>query len=410
MDLSAKGGGSGFNPVLIILGGAVVLVGGYLISLLAPNIMPVAASAEAGPIDQLFRVMLFLGGVVFVLVEGLLILSIVRFRARKGDTGDGANFNGNVTLEVIWTAIPAIVVLFITFYSYNVWVEIRTPKNDEMVIDTVGQRFIWSFTYTDPLNRLAEQPIEKQSFKDGILHTYVGRPVRLRMTTPDVNHAFWVPTMRIKQDLLAGRTTEISFTPTLAGEYRIVCTELCGSGHGAMYSYIRVYETEQEWLATFIDPKVDFILNPPDDPVLRGQDALSSGTYACSGCHVLDAVGWAGLTGPSLNGVGDTATRRAQSRGLPSAADYIAQSIRHPNAYIVPGFNSGIMPQFGPTVDQPATVDGAAYYSMPDADLVNIVAYLCMQTASGTSACGVSEDGLSVDKAVVEAAVAAQSE
>lgn len=410
MNLSAKGGGSGFNPVLIILGGAVVLVGGYLISLLAPSVLPLAASAEAGPIDQLFRVMLFLGGVVFVLVEGLLILSIIRFRARKGDTGDGANFNGNVTLEVIWTAIPAIVVVFITLYSYNVWVEIRAPKNDALVIDAVGQRFIWSFTYSDPLNRLAEFPIEKQEFKDGVLHTYVGRPVRLVMQTSDVNHAFWVPTMRIKQDLLAGRETEISFTPTVAGRYRIVCTELCGSGHGAMYSYIQVYETEQEWLASFIDVRVDRIVNPPDDPVEKGLNTLADNAYPCSGCHVLDAVGWAGLTGPSLNGIGDTAARRAQSRGLPSAADYLAQSIRHPNAYTVPGYNANVMPQFGATTEEPATVEGAYYLAMSDEDLTNIVAYLCTQTATGTSVCGVNEEGAGVDINIVTEAVAAQSE
>lgn len=408
MNLSAKGGGSGFNPVLIILGGAVVLVGGYLISLLAPSLLPLAASAEAGPIDQLFRVMLFLGGVVFVLVEGLLILSIIRFRARKGDTSDGAHFNGNVTLEVIWTAIPAIVVVFITLYSYNVWVEIRTPKNDELVIDTLGQRFAWTFTYEDPLNRLTEQPIEKQVFTDSQLHTYVGRPVRLVMETRDVNHAFWVPTMRIKQDLLAGRETEITFTPTVPGEYRIVCTELCGSGHGAMFSYIHVYATEQEWLTAFVDPKVDFILNPPNDPVILGEVLLTG--LPCSSCHVQDNLGWAGLTGPSLNGVGDTAARRAQSRGLASAADYIAQSLRHPNAYIVPGFNAGIMPQFGITADQPADSDAPAYYQLTNEDLVNVVAYLCTQTATGTSVCGVNEEGTGVDIDLITAAVAAQSE
>jgi len=390
MNLSTKGGGSGFNPVLIILGGAIVLVGGYLISLLAPSLFPVAASAEAGPIDQLFRVMLFLGGVVFVLVEGLLIISIVRFRARKGETGDGANFNGNVTLEVIWTAIPAIVVVFITLYSYQVWVDIHSPKSDEMIVEVTGQRFVWNFTYTDPLNRLDEFPT--QTFSDTVLHTYVGRPVRLKMQTRDVNHAFWVPTMRIKQDLLAGRETEIGFTPTMAGRFRVVCAELCGSGHGGMYSYIQVYATEQEWMERFIDPKVDLVIHPPEDPVVLGEiilkDGMNGRAYPCSGCHTLDILGWTAQTGPSLNGLGDTADRRAQGRGLADAADYIAQSIRHPNAYIVPGYNAGVMPQFGVSETEPETVDGAYYMYMPEEDLVNIVSYLCTQTATGESACG----------------------
>jgi cytochrome c oxidase subunit 2 len=388
MDLSAKNGGgrAGFNPVLIVLGTLVVLVGGYLISLLAPSIFPLAASAEAGPIDQLFRVMLFLGGVVFVLVEGLIILSIVRFRARKGETGDGAYFNGNVTLEIVWTAIPALVVVFITIYSYQVWVDIRQPQDNPLTVQTEGQRFVWKFTYGDPLNRLAEA--DTQVFSDSVLHTYVGRPVLLKMTTPDVNHAFWVPTMRIKQDLLAGRETEVAFTPTVPGRYRIVCTELCGSGHGGMFSYIQVYATEQEWLERFIDVRVDRILNPPTDPLTVGFNLLNENAYPCSGCHKLDSVNWAGVTGPNLNGIGDTAVRRAASAGVTSPAEYIAQSIRHPNAYIVPGYNAGVMPQFGADAEEPAVVDGAYYLAMPDSDLVAIVSYLCTQSATGESVCG----------------------
>ncbi|MCU0475520.1 MAG: cytochrome c oxidase subunit II [Anaerolineae bacterium] len=400
MDLSSKSGGgrTGYNPVLIILGTVVVLVGGYLISLLSPSLFPLAASAEAGPIDQLFRVMLFLGGVVFVLVEGLIILSIVRFRARKGEAGDGANFNGNVTLEVIWTAIPAVVVVFITLYSYQVWVDIQAPKDDELVIETEGLRFVWSFSYTDPLNRLAEA--DTQNFTDSVLHTYVGRPVRLKMETRDVNHAFWVPTMRIKQDLLAGRQTEVAFTPTEAGRYRIVCTELCGGGHGAMYSYIQVYATEQEWMERFIDVRVERILNPPTDPLTVGFNLLNENAYPCSGCHVLESVNWAGVTGPTLNGIGDTAARRASANGLGGAEEYIAQAIRHPNAYIVPGYNSGVMPQFGAEQDEPDAVDGAYYVYMSDDSLTAIVTYLCLQTATGESACG--------DEAAIRAAVEAQ--
>jgi hypothetical protein len=106
------------------------------------------------------------------------------------------------------------------------------------------------------------------------------------------------------------------------------------------------------------------------------------------------------VTGPTLNGIGDTAARRASANGLGGAEEYIAQAIRHPNAYIVPGYNSGVMPQFGAEQDEPDAVDGAYYVYMSDDSLTAIVTYLCLQTATGESACG--------DEAAIRAAVEAQ--
>lgn len=399
----AKLGGS--TLVWIVVGGLAIIFGGYLISTLTPSLLPEQASGEAEQVDSLFRFLMFLGGIVFLLVQGLLVVTILRFRRKPGETGDGATFNGNVTLEIIWTAIPAVVVIFLSVYSYNVYVAIQSPKDNELAIQTTGARFAWSFTYEDPLDRIPEDL--NQTFTDGTLHTYVGRPVVLHMRTEDVNHAFWVPTMRIKQDLLAGRTTDVRFTPTKAGRYRVVCAELCGSGHGAMFTYIHVYATEQEWMERFIDVRVERILNPSTDPVELGFAILSAGAsqmtgtaYACAGCHTLPALGWAGTTGPTLNNIGDTAIRRASASGTITAEAYLANSIRHPNNYIVPGYQSGVMPQFHPDQQAPAVLEGPSGTWMPDEDLVNIVSYLCTQSATGASTCG--------DIDAITAAVAAQ--
>lgn len=408
----SKSGAAGLINVWTIVAGVVIIIGGFLIGLVTPGILPVQASSEAAQVDELFRWLLTIGGAIFLLVEGLLLYSVIRFRRRPGDDSDGPPIHGNVTLELIWTGIPAIIVLFLVIYSYSVWVDIRAPKSDEMVVRAVGQRYNWAFTYTDPLNRLTN--VEQQTFTDSVLHTYVGRPVLLEMETRDVNHAFWVPTMRIKQDLLAGRTTTIRFTPTREGRYRIVCTELCGGGHGAMYSFIEVHPDETSYLAAFIDPRVDLILNPPADPVLQGAALLAQNIYPCSGCHVLadedNGIAWSGLTGPSLQAIGETAQRRAGASGQANAAEYIAHSIRHPNDYIVPGFAAGLMPQFGPFAQQPAdwsASEGAYYYPMSDDDLVRIVSYLCTRTSTGENACG--EDPVERD-ALIQEAVAVQRE
>lgn len=393
MNLSMRRVLGGSTLIWIIVVGVVTIAGGYLISTFTSALLPEQASGEAEQIDALFTFMMFLGGIVFLLVQGLLIFTIVRFRRKPDDHTDGATFNGSPTLEVIWTAIPAVIVIILAVYSYSVWISIREPKPDEMSIQALGQRFVWNFTYEDPLGRIPDEL--PQTFSDSVLHTYVGRTVLLHLQTADVNHAFWVPTMRIKQDLLAGRITDIRFTPIKAGRYRVVCAELCGSGHGGMYSYIQVYATEQEWMERFIDQRVERVLNPPTDPVALGFNILSSGgssrvdsAYPCAGCHINDALGWSGVTGPSLNGIGDTAVRRAMNSGMGAPETYIADSIRHPNDYVVPGYQSGVMPQFGPDKEAPAVVDGAYYVHMPDQDLIEIVSYLCTQSATGESTCG----------------------
>ena len=351
----------------ILIGIAILLViGGFLIAQLTDWMFGVQASAEAEQIDQLFKVFLGIGGGLFLLVQGLLLFSVIRFRKRKGDESDGPTIHGNVTLELIWTAIPSVVVLVLVIYSYQVWVDIRAPKDNEMVVQGIGARYAWTFEYTD---ERVDRPISSST-----LHTYVGRPVRMVLDAQDVIHSFWVPAMRIKQDLMPGRTTEISFTPTQAGRYRVVCAELCGAGHGQMWAWIEVHETEETYLASFIDPAVDQILNPPDDPAELGRQVIQS--YACAGCHVLDDLGWQGVTGPALSVIGDTASRRIAGY---TAEEYIYESIYYPGAYIVAGYDN-VMPQYQPN-------DPGAPNYMPIEDVRAIVSYLCTLTEDGESAC-----------------------
>ena len=111
------------------------------------------------------------------------------------------------------------------------------------------------------------------------------------MQAEDVIHSFWLPEMRVKQDVIPGRITEVRFTPIyiaedaedcgdgiMCNEYRVVCAELCGGGHGNMYAAIRVYEDEAAYMTAFSDAAVDLVLNPPDDPILRGR------TITCIRC------------------------------------------------------------------------------------------------------------------------------
>ena len=386
----------GSNAILwIVIAGLVIIAGGFLIATLTPTVLPAEASAQAVQVDQLFRFMLTIGGAIFLLVQGVLAFSVIRFRARRGDMTDGPAVHGNTTLEFIWTAIPAVIVLVLTIYSYQVWTSTRAPQPNEQVTGVVGARFAWTFTYgvneADlPAGVTVEQlppPVQERFEQDGQiqlvanqLHTYVDQPVLLQMDTQDVIHSFWVPALRIKQDLLPGRTTEIRFTPIEAGVYRVVCAELCGSGHGDMAgtlvdgnlmgAWLVVHPDEATYRREFLEPEANRVLFPPEDPVQLGRQILSSGKYPCATCHVLSDLGWAGNIGPALDGVG-TRTQRLAATGAASMEEYLHTSIRNPGEYLVPGFGN-LMPQFNPEPDQPNY--------MPEEDLTAIVAYLLTQT------------------------------
>lgn len=392
---SNSSGRSSSTIIWIVLAGLAIIAGGFLIAALTPTLLPAQASAQAVQVDQLFRFLLTIGGAIFLLVQGVLAFSVLRFRARAGDISDGPPIHGNTTLEFVWTAIPAVIVLVITIYSYQVWTTTRAPQPNEAVGGVVGARFAWTFTYDVPpeefpagvdTSQLAEQ-VQADIADDGHIqlvanqfHTYVGQDVKLEMTTEDVIHSFWVPTMRLKQDLLPGRVTEVRFTPIEAGVYRVVCAELCGSGHGNMAgevvdgnlvgAWIVVHEDEETYRREFLEPEALAVLFPPEDPAQLGRQILASGRYPCNTCHTLGDLGWVGNIGPSLNGIG-ARTQRLDATGDPDLDTYLHHSIREPGAYLVPGFGN-LMPQFNPQPTQPNY--------MPDTDLNAIVAYLLTQT------------------------------
>ncbi|TVR24433.1 MAG: cytochrome c oxidase subunit II [Anaerolineaceae bacterium] len=388
MDLGKGSNKSSANSPAVIGLIAVITVllgvGGLVIAQLTPVLFPDQASAEANQIDQLFKVMLGIGGSIFLLVQGVLIYSIIRYRKRQGDNTDGPTVHGNVTLEVVWTAIPAVVVLGLVIYSYQVWVDIQEPKEDELVVHVEARRFGWTFLYEDERltagNGNGNENSNATRFPAPDLHVYAGQPVRLVMETEDVIHSFWVPEMRIKQDLLPGRTTEMRITPQLVDgrasdeyplRYRVVCTELCGSGHGAMFTYVYLHEDEESYMQ-WVDSSVESVLNPPEDPVLNGMRIMASGVYGCQSCHALQdsregmTLSWDAVTGPSLQGIADRASTRVS--GQP-AEEYLYESIYDPGAYIVPGYGN-IMNQY-----QFVNPDAAHYLPKPDAEA--ITAYLC---------------------------------
>ena len=204
---------------------------------------PVSASGEAKEIDTLWDVCLIASVPVFVLVEVVVLYCVWKFRMRPGEEQiDGPPIHGNTRLEVIWTAIPAILLVALCTYAYVVLQDIEEARADTMEIRVVGEQFAWTFFY--PAEGGGEAVSSPQ------LYLPVDRPVNFTVQTKDVIHDFWVPAFRLKIDAVRGIDTSYRVTPDRVGTYPVVCAELCGLGHSTMRSTVRVVAGDdfERWL------------------------------------------------------------------------------------------------------------------------------------------------------------------
>ena len=233
------------------------------------NLLPEEASSNAPVYDDLFKALFSIGAMLFLGIAILLIVSLVRFRRTAADTGDGLAIEGNLPLEIVWTAIPAVVVLFVGIYSYDIYERMggMTSLHDHSAMMAMGhnpaeqrddQRYWGGIAPVSSAPGAAPPlPVDVTAMQfafifhypdgditSGELHVPVGQPVELRMEARDVIHAFWVPQFRLKQDVIPGQPTLLSFTATKPGTYPIICAELCGPYHGGMRSSVVVQDPD----------------------------------------------------------------------------------------------------------------------------------------------------------------------
>ncbi|MCC5599589.1 cytochrome c oxidase subunit II [Nostoc favosum] len=253
------------------------------------TLMPVQASLQAPLVDGFFSVMFTIAIALFLVVEGTIVLFLIQFRCRRGDDTDGVPVEGNLPLEVFWTAIPTVIVLGLGIYSVDVFNRMggfdpaghphsaahvahipgsamptagyayaatlsdteatiaptiaptigigASPqtlnKPADLVVDVKGIQYAWIFNYPD------------SGITSGELHIPVGADVQLNLSAQDVIHSFWVPNFRLKQDALPGIPTELRFVATKPGTYPVVCAELCGGYHGSMRTQVIVHTPEE---------------------------------------------------------------------------------------------------------------------------------------------------------------------
>lgn len=298
--------------------------------LMTAKLMPVEASAQSLSIDWLWNLELMMISFLFSLIIVPLFYSLIVFRRKKGETGDGEYMEGNKTLEVTWTVIPLFVVLTFAYLGAYSLGETRRLNPDAMEVKVTAQQFAFSFDYA------------QFGFTSDELYLPVDKQVVFKMTSRDVIHSFWVPEFRVKQDIVPGRTTEYRITPTmLTGEqpFKVRCAELCGASHSYMLANVHVV-TQQDF-DTWVTARQKEAAAAAQTPEGRGQTLVTQN--GCLGCHSVD--GSAG-TGPTWFRLYGEPAQLADGSTVTADDAYIKESILQPQAKIVAGFESVLMPKF----------------------------------------------------------------
>jgi cytochrome c oxidase subunit 2 len=323
-----------FTPVLL---SAVAGCGGpFPQSTLAPS------SDFSAAIDHLFTGIFWWAALVFTIVEGLLLFTIVRYRRREGAPQPKA-LHGHTALEIGWTLAPALILVFIAVPTMRtIFTTAGGAPPGALRVEVIGHQWWWEYRYPELGIVTANE-----------LHLPVAAPVQLEMTSADVIHSFWAPRLGGKRDVIQGRTTRIAFTPDSSGEYFGQCAEFCGASHANMRLRV-IVESDTAFRVWASRQRGEAIApSPRDSLALRGRDVFARG--ACIACHTVDGIPQAkGTVGPNLTHVGGRATIAGAL--FPNTADNLRRWIANAPS-LKPGSLMPMMP-------------------LPDDDLAALVAYL----------------------------------
>ncbi|MBA2374361.1 MAG: cytochrome c oxidase subunit II [Chloroflexi bacterium] len=236
---------------------------------------PIAVTEQGTAIRELYTIVFLIAAVIFFVVEGLIVWTVLRYRRKPGDVSLPPQTHGNMLAEVLWTVIPTIIVAFLFIISWGTLNTVDTVSaTPDTKIRAVAGQFQWTFDYLpadfDPDATPLKEPLYTEfvpTGEDGGMVVPAGRTVQLYLNSPDVIHAFYVPQFLFKRDVVPGRTNVFDFKINAADvgqTFRGQCAELCGAGHRIMlFDVHAVTATEFDtWLAEKIAAK-DASPSPP---------------------------------------------------------------------------------------------------------------------------------------------------
>jgi cytochrome c oxidase subunit 2 len=298
------------------------------------SIQPDQASAMARSVDHLFYFLTIVTLFFTILIFSSIFFFMIKYRRRSAEERP-KRIEGSLPLEILWTAVPTLIVAVMFIWSSNMYFRNAEPPPGSMEIFVTGKQWMWKIEHPEGQREIDE------------LHVPVGRPVKLTMTSEDVIHDFYVPAFRIKKDVLPGRYTSLWFTPTKTGTFHLFCAQYCGAFHAGMTGSVIVMEPDEfeRWLAGGV----------------QGETMEAAGErlfqqYGCATCHRADGTG----QGPSLLGVYAHPVRLSDGQIISADDAYIRESILNPAAKIVAGY-APIMPSLQGQLSEEQIIDLIAY-------------------------------------------------
>lgn len=284
---------------------------------------PDGASTNTGDHDWLFHFILAISAIFFALIIAVGTAFVLKYRRRPGVSAEKSPTH-NGTLEIVWSVIPSILIVFIFYYGFTTYLASRTMPPEAFEVQVTAKKWSWEFNYPN-------------SAQDPDLYVPAGKAIRLVMTSEDVIHSLSIPAFRLKQDVVPGRYTDSWFQCDEPGTYNLFCTEYCGTLHSKMLA--KVHVLPQAEFDDWVEKAADIVGNAPS--LLAAGEIL----YHKRGCAQCHSITGETLTGPSF--LGSFGTERAISGGGRVTMDenYVRESLVNPQAKVVAGFQP-VMPTF----------------------------------------------------------------
>ena len=295
------------------------------------SIIPEQASTIAPHVDLLFYTLTAFVGLFTVGITAILIVLGLKYKAEPGRKSEHIE---SLKLELIWSAIPAVIALLIFAWGAVIYYDYRNIPENTLDINVMGKQWMWKIQHPNGRREVNE------------LHIPVNKAIKVTMTSQDVLHDFYIPAFRVKQDALPAKYTDMWFESTKIGKYPIFCAEYCGTGHSVMGGTVTVMSQDdyQEWLQG----------GPPVTPVQAGETLFQQ--MGCVTCHDAGAAS----RGPLLTNVYGHEVKIRGGETLIADENYLRESIMTPSKKVVDGF-SPLMPTFP---------------NLNDEDILNLIAFI----------------------------------
>ena len=292
--------------------------------------MILGPSNTAGKVEGAFLFIVVCSVVLLAIVTVCMIVFLVKYNRERHPRPE--RVKENVLLEIIWTVIPTVLVIFMFYFGWVDFAYIRNPPKDALTVRVTARQWSWLFEYDNG----------RQS---DLLNVPEGRPVKLIMTSMDVLHSLYIPAYRIKEDCVPGLQTHLWFTPNETGRYDIYCTEYCGVGHSHMRSQVVVMAPTD--FRTWVSAPIGMTVAEQGPKILRAK--------GCLGCHTLDGEA---RVGPSLKGLlgrQETVLAAGQEKSITVDESAIREHILNPRGFTVKGYPP-VMPQVPLTDEELKTI------------------------------------------------------